>query len=81
MTTSKLVGLCGAAAIVALALPVPASAGAVPEDPTFSRDIAPLLQRSCQKCHRPNSLAPMSLISYERGAALGARHQVPHGAP
>ena len=65
MTTSKLVGLCGAAAIIALALPIPASAGEVPDDPTFSRDIAPILQRSCQKCHRPSSLAPMSLISYE----------------
>ncbi|SVB92312.1 uncharacterized protein METZ01_LOCUS245166, partial [marine metagenome] len=26
---------------------------------------APLLQRSCQNCHRPNSVAPMSLIAYE----------------
>ena len=32
---------------------------------TFTKDIAPILQRSCQKCHRPNSLAPMSLIDYE----------------
>jgi mono/diheme cytochrome c family protein len=34
-------------------------------DVTFTRDIAPLLQRSCQSCHRPDSLAPMSLITYE----------------
>ena len=65
MTTSKPVVLGGLAAIFALAAPLPASAGAVPDDPTFSRDVAPILQRSCQKCHRPNSLAPMSLISYE----------------
>lgn len=32
---------------------------------TFTRDILPILQRSCQTCHRPNSLAPMSLLSYE----------------
>lgn len=32
---------------------------------TFTKDIVPILQRSCQKCHRPNSLAPMSLIDYE----------------
>ena len=32
---------------------------------TFHRDITPILQRSCQNCHRPNSLAPMSLITYE----------------
>lgn len=34
-------------------------------DPTFSRDIVPLLQRSCQSCHRPNGVAPMSLVTYE----------------
>ncbi len=31
---------------------------------TFSKDIAPILQRSCQNCHQPNSVAPMSLIAY-----------------
>ena len=33
--------------------------------PTFTRDVAPILQRSCQRCHRPSSMAPMSLVSYE----------------
>ncbi len=28
---------------------------------TFTKDIAPILQRSCQNCHRPDSIAPMSL--------------------
>ena len=32
---------------------------------TFTRDVAPILQRSCQNCHRPDSIAPMSLINYE----------------
>jgi hypothetical protein len=32
---------------------------------TFTRDVAPILQRSCQKCHRPGSMAPMSLLTYE----------------
>jgi hypothetical protein len=32
---------------------------------TFTKDIAPILQRSCQSCHRPASVAPMSLITYE----------------
>ena len=34
-------------------------------DVTFTRDIAPILQRSCQQCHQPDSVAPMSLITYE----------------
>src|SRR5262245_50631318 len=36
-------------------------AGAV----TFTKDIAPILQRKCQACHRPDSVAPMSLLTYE----------------
>ncbi|HTS48044.1 MAG TPA: hypothetical protein VMH05_08870 [Bryobacteraceae bacterium] len=32
---------------------------------TFSKDIAPILQRSCQNCHQPNAAAPMSLITYK----------------
>lgn len=32
---------------------------------TFSKDIAPILQRSCQNCHHPGSIAPMSLVTYE----------------
>lgn len=32
---------------------------------TFTKDIAPILQRSCQKCHRPDSIAPMSLLTYQ----------------
>jgi hypothetical protein len=32
---------------------------------TFSKDVAPILQRSCQGCHRPGSIAPMSFLTYE----------------
>jgi hypothetical protein len=34
-------------------------------DVTFTRHIAPILQRSCQNCHRPDGVAPMPLITYE----------------
>ena len=56
-----------AAAAAVLASPLPASAQAAPEaqDVTFTKDIAPILQRSCQRCHRPESVAPMSLLTYE----------------
>ena len=33
--------------------------------PTFSKDVLPILQRSCQRCHRPGTGAPMSLLSYQ----------------
>jgi len=34
-------------------------------DVTFNKDVAPILQRSCQNCHRPGSIAPMSLLTYK----------------
>jgi hypothetical protein len=32
---------------------------------TFTKHIAPILQRSCENCHRPDGVAPMSLRTYE----------------
>jgi len=40
-------------------------ASAADQQITYSKDIAPILQRSCQRCHRPDSVAPMSLLSYK----------------
>jgi hypothetical protein len=45
----------------ALALAQPASAA----NPTFTKDIAPIFQEKCQACHRPESIAPMSLVTFE----------------
>ena len=41
-----------------------AGAAAADTAPTFSRDVAPILQRSCQQCHQPTGIAPMSLLTY-----------------
>src|SRR6516225_8201698 len=38
---------------------------AAPEQPTFARDVAPILQRSCQNCHRPGQIGPFSLLTYQ----------------
>ncbi|MBI3492750.1 MAG: hypothetical protein HY047_13380 [Acidobacteria bacterium] len=32
---------------------------------TFTKDVAPILQKSCQACHHPGTSAPMSLMTYE----------------
>ena len=42
-----------------------ASAQPAPAQVTFTRDVAPIFQKSCQNCHRPGSIAPMSLLTYE----------------
>src|SRR6266568_4298398 len=49
-----------------IALGTTANAQSAPErQATFTKDVAPILQRSCQTCHRPDSIAPMSLVTYE----------------
>ncbi len=40
---------------------------------TFTKDIAPILQRSCQNCHRPESVAPMSLLTYQDARRYATR--------
>jgi hypothetical protein len=42
-----------------------AQAPAAKPAPTFTKDIAPIFQNKCEACHRPDNMAPMSLISYE----------------
>ena len=32
---------------------------------TYNKDIAPIVQKSCQNCHRPGQIAPMSFLSYK----------------
>ncbi len=46
--------------------------------PTFTRDVAPILQTKCQECHRPGQIAPMSFLNYEavRPYAKSIREQV-----
>ena len=33
-------------------------------EPTFSKDVAPILYGHCAACHRPGDIAPMPLLSY-----------------
>lgn len=32
---------------------------------TFTKDVAPILFNNCVECHRPNDVAPMSLLTYK----------------
>src|SRR5262245_39890609 len=55
--------------VVVLGILAGGAVGAAPEEPsaspTFSHDIARLLQQHCQECHRPGGAAPFALIKYE----------------
>jgi hypothetical protein len=49
----------------ALAMAAPAMAAETPAKVTFSKDVAPIFQAKCQACHQPNSIAPMSLMTFQ----------------
>jgi hypothetical protein len=57
-------GLLSIGAVLAVA--VPSMAADTPaKQVTFSKDVAPIFQAKCQECHQPNSIAPMSLITFQ----------------
>src|SRR5260370_30304294 len=52
-------------ALVSVGVLAQAAFAQAPRAVTFARDVAPILQRSCQNCHHAGAIAPMSLVSYE----------------
>jgi hypothetical protein len=54
-------GAVGALGLLALPAALSAQTAAVP---TFTKDVAPIFQNKCESCHRPDSIAPMSLQTY-----------------
>src|SRR3954468_13786818 len=54
---------------------------AKPAVPTFTKDVAPILYKSCTGCHRPGEIGPMSLLTYEdvRPRAKDIRDKVADG--
>ena len=40
--------------------------------PTFTRDVAPILEKNCQVCHRPGEAGPFSMLTYEEARPWAA---------
>src|SRR5580658_8928440 len=59
------VALAALAATLAMAAETSAPNGGNKPQVTFTKDVAPLLQNRCQVCHRPDTFAPMSLLTYD----------------
>jgi hypothetical protein len=53
--------------VFAVVAPLGTSAvsAAGPSNPTFNKEILPILQRNCQECHRPGAIAPMSFLTFQ----------------
>ena len=41
-------------------------------DPTFYKDVLPILQNRCQECHRPGEIGPMPLLTYQQARPWAA---------
>lgn len=53
-------------ALAALVMPILVLAQSeVEREVTWSGEVAAIFQEKCQECHRPNSIAPMSLLTYD----------------
>ena len=48
-----------------LGISIVAGAATVPAPPTYSKDVAAIIQTRCQECHRPGEAAPMSFGNYQ----------------
>jgi tetratricopeptide (TPR) repeat protein/mono/diheme cytochrome c family protein len=51
--------------ISGVAIAIAASTRADPAQLTFTRDIAPLIYQHCSVCHRPGSVGPFNLLTYD----------------
>ncbi len=67
-------------ALSAESSPAKTKAAGVPSV-TYTKDVAPILNKNCVGCHRPGDVAPMSLMSYEqvRPWAKSIREKVSEG--
>src|SRR5215472_11747277 len=54
------IGLC-----VSVVAATKAAGTNIPGAITFNKDVAPILQKNCQSCHRPGEAAPMSFLTYK----------------
>jgi hypothetical protein len=67
MKRNLLISLAGIAIVAACAFGLSTSSASSPikKEVTFSKDVAPILFKNCAECHKPNDIAPMSLLSYK----------------
>jgi mono/diheme cytochrome c family protein len=55
----------GGAALVAVAFARQSAAPRHAPEPTFAKDVAPVLYKNCTTCHHPGGLGPFSLMDYD----------------
>jgi len=59
---------------LALGLAVPMTSEVAAQDaPTFSEDVAPILFENCVRCHQPDGIGPMPLLTYQQARTYARR--------
>src|SRR5215471_3936166 len=81
MTTLTRRHIATVAVALVCAIAIPTAHSNAPVTPTFAKDVAPILFNNCINCHRPEDMAPMSLLTYEnvRAWAKSIREKVAGG--
>jgi mono/diheme cytochrome c family protein len=62
--------LCALALVLSPALTREAQAQ---DAPTFTADVAPIIFENCVRCHQPDGIGPMSLLTYDQVRRYGSR--------
>jgi hypothetical protein len=66
--------VAAACALIVPALLIASQQGSQPSAaPTFYRDVLPILQQHCQRCHRPGEIGPMPLVTYDDARPYAAK--------
>src|SRR5712692_5776702 len=67
MISAVMISAVMAAAVAASSAKVAGAPATLPrvDVPTCSKDVAPIVQKNCQVCHRPGEAGPFSLLTYE----------------
>ena len=61
----QVIGITGMALVGVAFARQPRLLGARDSEPTFARDVAPILYANCTTCHHPGGLGPFSLLDYD----------------
>jgi hypothetical protein len=68
VATAAIALMVSSVALTVVVRAQPAAQPAAPPKPapvTFTKDVAPILYKNCVRCHRPDEIAPMSLLTYQ----------------
>src|SRR5215208_156972 len=60
----QVVGVVGVA-LLGIAFARQSATAARLADPTFTKDVAPILYKNCTTCHRPGGMGPFTLLEYD----------------